>query len=450
MNTCAPLHLPKTGSDFILSRSLILFSPIRFIPVVAFALSQAAFAQKLPTPAAEEKPKVETAAPRVTVHTDVPKASDKTSDVPAWLNQPPVRATQPGSEVIIVTPDTPAFKIPSASVGGISIYGLSDQEAYRKLKANLDSRLEETITLDDGTKQWTTTRERAGISIPYAALIRQARQNKGDVPLRFEVNSAAAQKLMRGIAAKADYAKISVPASVMRLQAALQKTPPSSYIKLIALRLPEPPKSATPDSGLAKFPYVLAEFSSRYDASLRGRTNNLRMAAKLVNGTVVPEGGVFSANKAIGPRNAADGWREAHMFVSGQVVNGVGAGICQCSSTIYNAALLAGLPIVERHPHMFRVTYVPASRDAAIYWGGKDFRFRNNTGGAIYVQTFLKGGRFHARLLGTQPRRGSFAVESRVVSRKKGTLSEAYRVARIGAEEVKEKLSRDYYRPKPE
>ena len=441
------LHLPETGSDFILSRSLILFSPLRFIPVVTFVLSQVAVAQNLPTPAAEDKPKVETAEPRVTVHTDAPK----TSDVPAWLNAPPVRAGQPGGEVIIVTPDTPAFKIPSASVGGVSIYGLSDLEAYQKLKAAFEPRLKETIVFDDGTKEWTTSREQAGISIPYAALIKQARQNKGDVPLRFEVNKGAAEKLMRGIAAKADYAKISIPASVMRLQAATEKTTPISHIKLVALRLPEvkevPVKA---NSGLAKFPYVLAEFSSRYDASLRGRTNNLRMAAKLVNGTVIPDGSVFSTNKAIGPRNAADGWREAHMFVSGQVVSGVGAGICQCSSTIYNAALLAGLPIIERHPHMFRVTYVPASRDAAIYWGGKDFRFKNNTGGPIYVQTFLKGGRFHARLLGTQPRKGSYAVESRIVSRKKGTLSEAYRIARTGDEAIKEKLSRDYYKPKPE
>src|SRR5207237_821999 len=156
---------------------------------------------------------------------------------------------------------------------------------------------------------------------------------------------------------------------------------------------------------LAQFRYLLASYSTHYDASLRGRTHNLHIAASNVNGTIVPAGKVFSTNRAIGPRNAADGWREAKMFVDGQVVSGVGAGICPCASPLYNAALLADLPIVERHPHMFRVTYVPASRDATIYWGGKDFRFRNNTGGPIYVQTFLADGRFHARLYGTEPRR---------------------------------------------
>ena len=202
-------------------------------------------------------------------------------------------------------------------------------------------------------------------------------------------------------------------------------------------------------SGVAKYPYVLAEFSSRYDAGIRGRTNNLRMAAKLVNGAVVQPGSTFSTNKTIGPRTAADGWKEAKMFVSGQIVSGVGSGICQCSSTIYNAALLAGLPIVERHPHMFRVSYVPASRDAAIYWGSKDFRFKNNTGAPIYVETFLKNSRFHARLLSTQPRQGHFKVESRIVSRTKGTVSEAYRIAKTDDKPVTEKLSRDYYMPHP-
>jgi vancomycin resistance protein YoaR len=131
------------------------------------------------------------------------------------------------------------------------------------------------------------------------------------------------------------------------------------------------------------------------------------------------------------------------------VVSGVGAGICQCASNLYNAALLAGLPIVERHPHMFKVPYVPASRDATLYWGNKDLRFRNNTGGPIYVEAQLRGGRFHVRLLGTQPRKGEFAVESRVISRKNGTLSEAYRIARTETETVKQKLSRDFYKPHP-
>jgi vancomycin resistance protein YoaR len=159
--------------------------------------------------------------------------------------------------------------------------------------------------------------------------------------------------------------------------------------------------------------------------------------------------GFGAANRAIGPRNAEAGWREAKMFVNGQVVDGVGAGICQCSTTVYNAALLAGLPIVERHPHSFRVTYAPASRDAAIYWGSKDMRFKNNTGGPIYVQTFLTGGRFHVRLYSATAPRHRVEVESITLSRASGTRSEAYRVFYTSTGTQRQLLSRDYYKPKP-
>jgi vancomycin resistance protein YoaR len=155
------------------------------------------------------------------------------------------------------------------------------------------------------------------------------------------------------------------------------------------------------------------------------------MAARNVDKTVVPSGATFSANRAIGRRDAASGWREAKMFVDGQVVTGTGAGICQCSTTIYNAALLAGLPIVERHQHTFRVMYAPASRDAAIAWGHKDFKFRNTTSGPILVRTWVRGGKFHAQLWGAAPSGVKAEVSSRVVSRKGGTRSEAYRIVTL-------------------
>jgi vancomycin resistance protein YoaR len=227
-----------------------------------------------------------------------------------------------------------------------------------------------------------------------------------------------------------------------------KQQPPRSRAELAVTRLASTGRSRTTQD-LSRIRYLLAEFSTPYDASIRGRTNNLRMSAQLVNGTIVPDGAIFSANKAIGPRNAAAGWREAKMFVDGQVVSGTGAGICQCSTTVYNAALLAGLPILERHPHTFRVSYAPASRDAAIYWGSKDMRFRNNTGGPIYVQTFLRGGRFHARLYGVRPVRQRIEVVSRTLSREGGIRSEAYRIVRSDEGTERQRLSRDFYRPLP-
>ncbi|MEO6906427.1 MAG: VanW family protein, partial [Abditibacteriaceae bacterium] len=165
-----------------------------------------------------------------------------------------------------------------------------------------------------------------------------------------------------------------------------------------------------------------------------------------IDGTIVPNGSIFSANKAIGERNAKNGWKMAKMFVNGDVVDGIGSGICQCATTLYNAALLAGLPIVERHQHQFRVFYAPTSRDATLYWGQKDFKFRNNTGGPIYVQAFVHARHYIVRLYGTSSMTKDIKVESKVLSRKDGgERSEAFRII----DGKRELLSRDSYLPEP-
>jgi vancomycin resistance protein YoaR len=353
----------------------------------------------------------------------------------------------------------------SLTIGGISIRGLSDFAAIKKLKLAHDKKLRERVTLWDGREKHLARRAFLGASIPYYKLLAEARsyQKTGaDIPLRFEGDERQARRAMKYFAAKVNHApanasldvedgkavlrggegaELAIEGSAQRVQAALESEPPQGYIELVVVH-----QRGT--STLRRFKYLLAEYATPYDASILGRTNNLKMAARHVDGTIIPAGKTFSTNAAIGPRNASAGWREAKMFVNGEVVDGVGAGICQCSTTIYNAALLANLPIAERHPHTFKVKYAEASRDAAIYWGQKDMRFKNNTGGPIYVQTFVRDDHFIARLYGTQQVRAKVEVESRILSRGKGISSEAYRIVQTDAGTTRERLSRDYYRPK--
>ncbi|CEK17405.1 uncharacterized vancomycin resistance protein [Chthonomonas calidirosea] len=118
-----------------------------------------------------------------------------------------------------------------------------------------------------------------------------------------------------------------------------------------------------------------------YVSSLRGRSpsqrRNARLAAWAVNGAVVPPGGLFSFDKRVGSWSADHGYVQAPVSYDGELVNAVGGGVCQTSSTLYNAALLAGMQIVERHPHHFCPEYVPPGRDAAVAQTIIDLRFKN-------------------------------------------------------------------------
>lgn len=418
----------------------------------------AAQAQDLPLPApAPARPSAPTKAPP-------PKSKPVVPTQRQAAPSGPLPGTPEDEGIIIIVPgDEAPQPLPSvqSSVGGVSIWGLSDAAAYDLLKRTLGPQLGVAITLNDGKKSWTVTRAAAGATIPYRELMTAAHNAKRNVPLRFTVDPIVAARTLRSLSAKIEALQsvstsrttVNIGASIGRITAALQARPARNNIDLVlthtAVVAPPPVVVATNGAAPnARFPYLLSEFTTRFDPGIRGRSKNLRMSAANVNNTIVPPGGIFSANKAIGPRTG-DGWKEAKMFVNSQVVSGVGAGICQCSSTIYNAALLAGFPIVERHPHTFRVTYVPASRDAAIYWGQKDMKFRNNSSGPLLVRTRVTGNRFHAQLWGAVPSDVRAEVTSRIISRANGTRSESYRTITDSSGTRSQRLSRDYYKPHP-
>ncbi len=131
------------------------------------------------------------------------------------------------------------------------------------------------------------------------------------------------------------------------------------------------------DIGTEAFPDKLATFTTRYDVSNKDRTVNLVLACQKLNEKVVSPGEVFSYNKTLGARTVAAGYKNAKVYSNGEVVDGIGGGICQISSTLYNSVLLANLEIVERRNHQFVTSYLPAGRDATVVYGMTDFQFKN-------------------------------------------------------------------------
>lgn len=144
---------------------------------------------------------------------------------------------------------------------------------------------------------------------------------------------------------------------------------------------------------------VYASYSTTYNASNTNRSTNLRLACNAINGTILANGATFSFNGIVGERTAAKGYKEAIIYEGGQEVGGIGGGICQVASTIFNAALKANFQIVERYQHSLTVHYVPLGYDAAIAWGSKNLRFKNNSGTSIKVQASASGGTISIKFL---------------------------------------------------
>ena len=137
------------------------------------------------------------------------------------------------------------------------------------------------------------------------------------------------------------------------------------------------PEVTIDELGEEAFPDLLGTFTTRYDVSDVDRTTNLRLACQKINGTVLLAGETFSYNKVVGERTVSAGYKNAKIYEDGQVVDGLGGGICQISSTLYNAVLYANLEIVERRNHQFVTSYVEAGRDATVVYGSTDFKFKN-------------------------------------------------------------------------
>ena len=209
------------------------------------------------------------------------------------------------------------------------------------------------------------------------------------------------------------------------------------------------PNVTTNMIGQEAFPDLLSSFPTYYSTRDTDRTTNLILAANKINGTVVMPGEVFSYNTVVGERTIAAGYKEAPIYVSGEVVDGLGGGICQVTSTLYNAVVYANLEIVERSNHQFVPSYVTASRDATVVYGSIDFKFKNNRNYPIKIMCSVSNGVVNFEIYGLKTA-DDYEVEisSRITSQTANyTNSEAYKILKKNGQVVSTTLlSRDTYK----
>lgn len=228
------------------------------------------------------------------------------------------------------------------------------------------------------------------------------------------------------------------------------------------------PEVTIGDLGMDAFPNQLSGFSTAY-VNNPDRTTNLRLASNKINGTVLMPGETFSFNQIVGKRTKAAGYKNAAIFSDGQVVDGLGGGICQITSTLYNAVIEADLEIVSRRNHMFVPSYVKAGADATVVWGSTDFKFKNSRNYPIKIVSTVQNGYATVKIYGLRNEvEYDISIESEKIKTikytttyqnsstyKKGTVIQggvngqvvqSYKVYRLNGEVVKrEKLYRDTY-----
>ena len=145
---------------------------------------------------------------------------------------------------------------------------------------------------------------------------------------------------------------------------------------------------------------LIGTYYTTFNNSDRNRNTNLVVGCNYINGTILAPGEVFSANIELGSQTAAGGYKMAGVYNNGKVEQGMAGGVCQVTTTLYNAAIMAELEIVERHPHSMTVGYVPLGRDAAVAGNYKDLKFRNNTEYPIMIEAYASGGKLVMNIFG--------------------------------------------------
>ena len=148
------------------------------------------------------------------------------------------------------------------------------------------------------------------------------------------------------------------------------------------------------------YPYELATYTSYYRSSDKTRTANLKAAVSKLNNIKIPDDAVFSFNQTVGKRTVTAGYETAKVINGGEFVDGLGGGVCQVSSTLFECVLRANVEIVYRTNHSLEIGYVPLGGDATVQWNSKDFKFKNTLGCDVRIKMTCEGGKLTCKLYG--------------------------------------------------
>lgn len=343
-------------------------------------------------------------------------------------------------------------------IGNMDVGGFTESEADRQISLSVAAQMGKEITVDVQGHPITVKAEDLGLAYPehdkLAALalnigkkgkfwerfreVRQAKAGKKNVPMEpqidreqieafvgeqctvYDIKPKNSKLVVKNGKLRATKSRtglqVKVSETVELLVAELEKG--TSEPAQITAEIEETEPEYTKEE-VAQCTDLLGSYSTTYSTYQAARSSNVALAAGRINGTILNPGRTFSVVRTIKDRTEANGYQSAPEYSSGKVVDGVGGGVCQVSTTLYNAVINAELEIVERSPHSMMVSYVPVSRDAAISGDYKDFKFRNNLEYPIYIMGSASGGVLNFKIYGheTRPENREISFESEIISK---------------------------------
>lgn len=350
-------------------------------------------------------------------------------------NNPPVDASFSLNEgQIVLNPSHAGVIVDSTQLAGMILAMVKDLEFEKdisldlvtpsistvdleKVRANLQTMITNAPTISGLDHSWPLTPEQT------LALIEFEKNAEGNVELKVdrekvtqlvaklssELNIAprgqvieiSGSRAVKFVPQRNGYEVDRFEATTLISRALLQASPSV----VVALPLRELPAPKTTNSYGIKD--LLGEGKTNFAGSIPGRIHNIELASLRLNGILIPPGQTFSFNNSVGEVTAATGYDVAYIISEGRTVLGTGGGLCQVSSTLFRAALNAGLPIIKRTAHAYRVHYYepPVGFDATVYRPTVDFQFRNDTGNYVLVTNEINGEDLHFRLYGTSDSR---------------------------------------------
>lgn len=168
---------------------------------------------------------------------------------------------------------------------------------------------------------------------------------------------------------------------------------------------------------------TISTFATSFNVQDKNRTYNMNLACTRLNGTILLPGDILSMNNILGPRTLENGYREAPVIFKNEIVPGTGGGICQVTTTLYNALLLSEFSIIERRPHSIPLAYVRPGLDATLAENYIDFKFQNNRSYAVYIGAETKSGTVSIKILG---KNDEFGYDNSLITRLNSVIIEEY------------------------